>query len=114
MATHPSCAPPAPGRVRFPGFWGKRCSRATSMLDSLPPLVPLPLPEPARRELRRRAGATVRTAVRHLRGVVVRRLLRRPSDEAAVAHSLRLAFESLGATYVKLGQLVASSPGVFG
>src|SRR3989442_13568634 len=82
------------------------------MLDSLPRLVPLPLPEPARRELRRRAGATVRTAVRHLRGVVVRRLLRRPSDEAAVAHSLRLAFESHGAAYLKLAQFVASPPGV--
>ena len=85
-----------------------------STLDQLPPLVPLPLPEPARRELRRRAVRTVTTALRHLRGVAVRRLLGRSRDGATVARSLRRAFESLGATYVKLGQLVASSPGVFG
>src|SRR5437764_677944 len=84
------------------------------MLDRLPPLVPLPLPEPDRRALRHRAVATVRSAVRHLSGVVVRRVLRRPRPGQAVARSLRLTFETLGATYVKLGQLVASSPGVFG
>src|SRR5206468_1191114 len=84
------------------------------MLDRLPPLVPLPLPEPDRRALRHRAVATVRSAVRHLSGVVVRRVLRRPRPSQAVARSLRLTFETLGATYVKLGQLVASSPGVFG
>src|SRR5207249_12282942 len=84
------------------------------MPDRLPPLVPLPLPEPDRRALRHRAVATVRSAVRHLSGVVVRRVLRRPRPGQAVARSLRLTFETLGATYVKLGQLVASSPGVFG
>ena len=84
------------------------------MPDGLPPLVPLPLPEPDRRALRRRAVATVRSAVRHLSGVVVRRVLRRPRPGQAVARSLRLTFETLGATYVKLGQLVASCPGVFG
>ncbi|MFT3716587.1 MAG: AarF/UbiB family protein [Gordonia sp. (in: high G+C Gram-positive bacteria)] len=30
-----------------------------------------------------------------------------------VAHQIRLTFENLGPTYVKLGQLIASSPGVF-
>ena len=73
------------------------------MPDRLPPLVPLPLPEPDRRALRRRAVATVRSAVRHLSGVVVRRVLRRPRPGQAVARSLRLTFETLGATYVKLG-----------
>ncbi|MGB3698247.1 MAG: AarF/UbiB family protein [Gordonia sp. (in: high G+C Gram-positive bacteria)] len=38
---------------------------------------------------------------------------RRP-DTAAVAHEVRCTFERLGPTYVKLGQLIASSPGVFG
>ena len=33
---------------------------------------------------------------------------------ATVAHELRRTFEQLGPTYVKLGQLIASSPGVFG
>ena len=84
------------------------------MLDALPPLVPLPLPEPRLRDVRRRAAATVRTAVRHLRGAALRRLFRRPEPAQDVARALRRTFEALGATYVKLGQLVASAPGVFG
>lgn len=32
---------------------------------------------------------------------------------ATVAHEVRVIFENLGPTYVKLGQLIASSPGVF-
>lgn len=38
--------------------------------------------------------------------------LRRPSA-ARAAHEVRTTFEHLGPTYVKLGQLIASSPGVF-
>ncbi|MFM9378903.1 ABC1 kinase family protein [Gordonia sp. VNK21] len=34
-------------------------------------------------------------------------------DTAAMAHEVRTTFEHLGPTYVKLGQLIASSPGVF-
>ena len=33
---------------------------------------------------------------------------------AAIARPLRIAFETLGGTFVKFGQLVASSPGLFG
>jgi predicted unusual protein kinase regulating ubiquinone biosynthesis (AarF/ABC1/UbiB family) len=42
---------------------------------------------------------------------------RRERGEVAVlaaAHGLRLAFQDLGGTFVKFGQLVASSPGLFG
>jgi predicted unusual protein kinase regulating ubiquinone biosynthesis (AarF/ABC1/UbiB family) len=52
----------------------------------------------------------VLVALRHSR----RRALRRPLPASAFARPLRLTFERLGATYVKFGQLVASSPGVFG
>src|SRR5205823_8960523 len=76
--------------------------------------ISLSLPEPRRRDVRRRATATVRTAARHLRGAAIRRLLRRPQPAEDVARALRRTFEALGATYVKLGQLVASAPGVFG
>ena len=41
-------------------------------------------------------------------------MLGRPVPPEAVAGPLRRTFEALGATYVKFGQLVASSPGVFG
>ncbi|MGB6038495.1 MAG: AarF/UbiB family protein, partial [Gordonia sp. (in: high G+C Gram-positive bacteria)] len=37
----------------------------------------------------------------------------RPSTQS-VAHEVRCTFERLGPAYVKLGQLIASSPGVFG
>src|SRR5207248_10969841 len=36
------------------------------------------------------------------------------ADSLVFAQALRRAFESLGATYLKLGQIVASSPGMFG
>ncbi|WOC12067.1 putative protein [Gordonia sp. MP11Mi] len=38
----------------------------------------------------------------------------RTPDTRDVAHEVRRTFEHLGPTYVKLGQLIASSPGVFG
>ncbi|MBM7365674.1 putative unusual protein kinase regulating ubiquinone biosynthesis (AarF/ABC1/UbiB family) [Gordonia hydrophobica] len=38
----------------------------------------------------------------------------RPPGTADVAHEVRRTFEQLGPTYVKFGQLIASSPGVFG
>ncbi len=38
--------------------------------------------------------------------------LRRPTRRS-IAHQVRATFEELGPTYVKLGQLIASSPGVF-
>lgn len=37
----------------------------------------------------------------------------RPPSAQRVAHEIRTTFEHLGPTYVKLGQLIASSPGVF-
>lgn len=55
-------------------------------------------------------AATVGVFARHgLR--LVARPGRQPSDRAAA--ELRHAFEELGPTYVKLGQLIASSPGLF-
>lgn len=36
-----------------------------------------------------------------------------PPDEAVVARSLRRLFERLGATYIKLGQFIASTPTIF-
>jgi aarF domain-containing kinase len=80
----------------------------------LPAAEPIVLPDPDRRRRRRRAVETVRVAARNFRALAARRLLRRPLPPDALARPLRLTFEVLGATYVKFGQLVASSPGVFG
>jgi len=76
--------------------------------------VPLALPRPSGRQLRRRALRTFRVAGRNFRRLAGRRLLRRSIAEHAYARPLRLTFEELGATYVKFGQLIASSPGLFG
>jgi len=76
--------------------------------------IPLALPRPGVRQLRRRAVKTFRVTARNFRRLAARRLLRRPIAEHAFAHPLRLTFEELGATYIKFGQLIASSPGIFG
>jgi len=57
-----------------------------------------------------RAGRTAVVLTRHLAPALARRRAARPH---ALAVGLRRAFGELGPTYVKLGQLVASSPGLF-
>ena len=76
--------------------------------------MPIELPAPGRARLARRAGQTVWVGGRRLGRLAARKALRRPIPAGAFAHPLRLAFEDLGATYVKFGQLVGSAPGVFG
>ena len=60
----------------------------------------------------RRLASTGRVLARHGLGTV-QRIRAGESRGAAGAHELRRAFEELGPTYVKLAQLVASSPGLF-
>lgn len=76
--------------------------------------VPIDLPVPDRTQLRRRAIQTIRVAGRNIGPLIVRKVLRKELPEFALARPLRLTFEELGATYVKFGQLLGSSPGVFG
>jgi predicted unusual protein kinase regulating ubiquinone biosynthesis (AarF/ABC1/UbiB family) len=75
---------------------------------------PLRLPAPPRGAVRRRATRVVATAARHLAAPALRRLTGREPDPSAFARPLRLVFETLGGTFVKVGQLVASAPGLFG
>lgn len=75
---------------------------------------PLPLPSVDGRDLRRRTARIAVTAARTLTVPLVRRALVRPQSPHAFARPLRMLFEDLGVTFVKFGQLVASSPGVFG
>lgn len=58
----------------------------------------------------RRAAVTVLVLLRHALGLVVPS--RRPLSKRA-AEATRAAFAELGPTYVKLAQLIASSPGLF-
>ncbi len=80
-----------------------------ALAASLPKLV---------RRRRLPPGARVGTTVRHLGGALALWYLtdRRRGGEASVAglsRRLRVAFEKLGPTYIKLGQIVASGDGVF-
>ena len=71
---------------------------------------------PARVDRRaRRQAQTVATFARHLGPVLGRKgVLRREVPPRVIARQLRRVFDDLGSTYVKFGQLIASSPGAFG
>ncbi|MCC7076305.1 MAG: AarF/ABC1/UbiB kinase family protein [Acidimicrobiia bacterium] len=77
-------------------------------------VFPLHLPVPPRRELRHRAWRVLRSTARHFLPLAVARARGEDLDEKAWAHPLRLTFEDLGGTYMKFGQMIGSSPGVFG
>ena len=76
--------------------------------------VPVAMPDPTALHQARRAAYTATVFARHLGPVMAKRALRKPVPPAEVGRRLRRAFEALGATYVKFGQLIGSSPGAFG
>src|SRR6185503_4421361 len=80
----------------------------------VPNLKRLALPEPERRHVRRRALRASRMLVRRLGPLAVSRARGRPVSDETLARAVSLLFQDLGTTFVKFGQLVASSPGVFG
>lgn len=68
-------------------------------------------------EIGRLGSATVHTALgvgRFFLHTATDALSGRPPGMRRVAHEVRTTFEHLGPAYVKFGQLIASSPGVFG
>jgi len=69
------------------------------------------LPLPGSSKITRRAIQTVAVLTRHFAPLLARRTRVRPAEFAS---ALRAAFEALGASYIKLGQLFASSPSLFG
>lgn len=76
------------------------------------------LPNPRAVETAGRAATTVSIAGRHLARAAVapilhRGALRRSEWRRSAVRETRRAFGELGPTYVKLGQLIASSPGLF-
>lgn len=76
-----------------------------------------PLPTPTRRELALRSWKIARTFTPRLGPVALRQLrgARTGSvDVAAFGQPLRESFERVGGTFVKFGQIIASSPGLFG
>jgi ubiquinone biosynthesis protein len=75
------------------------------------------LPQPTTGELLHRSLHIATVGARHFSGLALRQLRHArsgPLPLAVLALPLRRTFEDLGGTYMKFGQVVASSPGVFG
>ena len=77
------------------------------------------LPDPDRGQLLARGAEIGAAGLRHLAPLAARQALhlrssRRFLPAVYVARPLRSMFEDLGGTFMKFGQLVASSPGLFG
>jgi predicted unusual protein kinase regulating ubiquinone biosynthesis (AarF/ABC1/UbiB family) len=78
-------------------------------------IEPYPLRAPTPPQVARRMAETMRVLRRQLAfPVLARQATRRPVGPAELAPPLRRAFRDLGGTYLKLGQLVASVPGLLG
>ncbi len=82
--------------------------------DDFPTPHPYHLRAPRGAQLRRRTTQTLDVARRRLGPIAARRALRQPVTPTEVARPMREAFAELGVTYVKLGQLIASAPSLFG
>jgi predicted unusual protein kinase regulating ubiquinone biosynthesis (AarF/ABC1/UbiB family) len=75
------------------------------------------LPAPTRRELARRGSRLVRIFGRRLGPFALQQLRSHSSasfEVAQWAEPLRRSFDDAGGTFVKFGQIIASSPGLFG
>lgn len=73
-------------------------------------LTPMRLPSPNAAQLTRRIALALGSLSRHMANA--RR--KGPLDRESAARAVRLTFDDLGGTFTKFGQLVASSPGIFG
>lgn len=82
--------------------------------ESVPRVFPRELPATSRREVARRARQIGVVTTKHFAPLAVRSALTRHLVPDAYARPLRRTFEELGATFMKFGQLIGSSPGMFG
>ena len=85
-----------------------------AQFDLTPRVFPLDLPSTSRRDLGRRARQIGLVTARHFAPLAVRSAVTRRIAPDAYAKPLRKTFEELGATFMKFGQLIGSSPGIFG
>ena len=76
--------------------------------------VPIDLPKVSLGRRSRRLIKTGFAFTRHLLPVRARKALRRPLPETATPRAIRMAFDDLGATYLKLGQFVAAASAMVG
>jgi aarF domain-containing kinase len=88
-----------------------------SLTQDVPRIYPRPLPQPGGLALARRSSTIARVISRRFAPVAVRQI--RTIRQGALpgiqlARPLRRSFEDLGGTFMKFGQIIASSPGMFG
>ncbi len=85
--------------------------------EDVPRIHPRSLPEPTRRELFRRGRTIAKVVALHFTPTLLRQLrsIRQgPLPAWQLARPLRKSFVDLGGTFMKFGQIIASSPGLFG
>jgi predicted unusual protein kinase regulating ubiquinone biosynthesis (AarF/ABC1/UbiB family) len=88
-----------------------------ALAEDVPRIYPRRLPDPTRRELLRRSRTIAKVVAVHFAPTVFRQLrtIRQGALPAAqLARPLRKSFQDLGGTFMKFGQIIASSPGMFG
>jgi predicted unusual protein kinase regulating ubiquinone biosynthesis (AarF/ABC1/UbiB family) len=91
--------------------------QAGPLTEDVPRIYPRRLPEPSRAALLRRGATITKVVGTHFTPTVLRqiRTIRQgalPGNQ--LARPLRKSFEDLGGTFMKFGQIIASSPGMFG
>lgn len=74
----------------------------------------VPLPRPSRMDVVRRLRLATTSSTRHLAPVMARLARRRPVTDATIARALRGIFDDMGGSFAKFGQLIGSSPSLFG
>ena len=91
--------------------------RGLPLTEDVPRIYPRRLPDPTRRELLRRSRTIAKVVAVHFTPTAIRQLrtIRQGALPAAqLARPLRKSFQDLGGTFMKFGQIIASSPGMFG
>ncbi len=110
---------PAGGSDVSHGWAGQALPHAAELGASVPRVHRRRLPRPARHQLVARSAQVARSATRRLAPLAVRQVVHARDGRgllpaAVAARAIREMFEDLGGTFIKFGQLVASSPGLFG
>jgi len=91
-----------------------RADLLDEQFETVPRVFPRELPTTSRREVAQRARQISLVATKHFAPLALRTALTRHLVPDAYAKPLRKTFEELGATFMKFGQLIGSSPGMFG
>ncbi len=87
------------------------------LTEDVPRIYPRRLPDPSQRDLLRRGRTIAKVVAVHFTPTAIRQLrtIRQGALPAAqLARPLRKSFQDLGGTFMKFGQIIASSPGMFG